>query len=321
MFANKLNPEPMIREPLNKNTMSTLKKILLFAVLAFAVVACSQESDANYAPTDAPYAEEALSDLVSNMATQSKSEEGSYGTEESLEQAVEEPKGGFDRKIIYTGNLRMQVEDIEVTHKNVLAMLDKYGAYVASDNVDNSYGWQENTMSLRVPKEKFYDFLAAVEKEAIFIDSKSVNASDVSEEYYDLKTRIENKKAAEAQYLEVLKKARTIAEILEVQNYLNNVREEIERMEGRIKYLDSQTSYSTLTLTFWQDKEVEPRKTPSFWNKLGDGAGNGWDGLMTFIIGMVTVWPLWLIGIGLFILIRWIVRRSKARKTPPPSPH
>lgn len=301
-----------------------LQKILLVLILAISVVACGKNGEPGMSFSDANMSmEEDWAPMEEGGEAEAKlaTEDLVGGNQQSVRKdEVQNGLSEVQRKIIYTGNLRMQVESIETTHRNVLGMLDKYGAYVSADNIDNSYGWQENTMTIRVPKENFYDMLAAVEKEAVFIDSKNVSASDVSEEYYDLKTRIGNKKAAEAQYLEVLKKAKTIAEILEVQSYLNNVREEIERMEGRIKYLDSQTSYSTLTVTFWQDKEVEPRKTPSFWDKAGKGFGHGWEGLMGFLVGVITLWPLWLIGIGIFFLIRWIVRRAKEKKTPPPAP-
>ena len=172
-----------------------LKKILLFALLSLSIVACADQSNSDFGMPETGMEMDDDWGGVSNTAD--KLEDAFAEMEEatetpSIEQGSKEGNMGKDgtaykRKVIYTGTLRMQVESIEETHKNVLTLLDNYGAYVSSDNIDNSYGWQENTMTIRVPREKFYDLLAAVEKEAVFIDSKNVNANDVSEEYYDLK--------------------------------------------------------------------------------------------------------------------------------------
>jgi Domain of unknown function (DUF4349) len=98
---------------------------------------------------------------------------------------------------------------------------------------------------------------------------------------------------------------------------LNTVREEIESAEGRLRYLSSQVSYSTLTLVFYKEKLGRGSSSQGFWSRLGDGFVGGWQTLLDIIIGLVAISPIVLMFGGLFwILSRiWIKRRN--RKSPP----
>ena len=90
------------------------------------------------------------------------------------------------------------------------------------------------------------------------IDSGAVKISgqDVSEEYLDLEARLRTKKALEAQFLEIMKQARKVQDALDVQSQLADVRTEIERLEGRRRFLENQAALSTITTTLQMPQPI-----------------------------------------------------------------
>jgi hypothetical protein len=161
---------------------------------------------------------------------------------------------------------------------------------------------------IRVPSSQYDSMVESIERVGEKTDSKSVNVQDVTEEYIDVEARLKTKQELEARYREILKQAHTVTDILSVETNLNNVRAEIESMEGLLKYLISQVSFSTLNLNFYQKISTDY----GFHGKFVEGLSNGWTNFLTFFIGLANIWPfLILIGSAIWIFIRWR-RRKKA---------
>ncbi|MEO1053943.1 MAG: DUF4349 domain-containing protein [Bacteroidota bacterium] len=225
------------------------------------------------------------------------------------------PIENTERKIIKVGWVGFQVEHLEKSLNNIDQSLTKYGAYIASsDQQEDAYQKFAN-VSIRVKAEMMDSLMDELVKEAIFIKRKSINTNDVSEEFIDLNTRLKTKMEAENQYLQILKKAKTVEEILKVQDQLRKIREEIEAKQGRLVYLENQVSLSTITLYIYENKDViaeAPDK--GFGTKLIAGFSNGWNSFLRFILGLVTAWPLTLIAIVLLAWARRIWKKGSLKK-------
>lgn len=217
--------------------------------------------------------------------------------------------------IIKTADISMQVEKYDGARSKILEIIKKHNAYVGSENQTNDRYNISNVMVIRVKAENFDALVDELLKEAIYVDSKKINAEDVTAEFVDVNARLRSKKEAEAQYLEIMKKARTVNEILEVQQYLRTIREEIESYEGRLKYLNDKVSYSTVNLTFYEKSnvvQIEPGR--SFGSRFVEALDWGWKGLVSFFLGLIYIWPLLLITIiGLWLMVRLIKRAKKKR--------
>ena len=213
------------------------------------------------------------------------------------------------RMLIKTGNLSMAVNDVKQSRKQIGDIANKFKAYISDERLDD-YGDRLNTsLTIRVPSSSYDTLVALIEQVGEKTDSKSVNVQDVTEEYIDVEARLKTKKELEARYHEILKQAHTVTDILSVESNLNNVRAEIESMEGRLKYLMSQVSFSTLNLNFYQQLSTDY----GFGGKLADGLGNGWTNFLTFFIGLANIWPfLILMGVGIGLILRW--RRNRKLK-------
>jgi len=143
---------------------------------------------------------------------------------------------------------------------------------------------------------------------------KDINARDVAEEYIDLETRLANKRKFAERYTELLKKAGTVKDMVEIEESIRNIEEEIESTEGRLRYLNDQVSFSKLTLILTQEKNYtyKPQHTRNFFERLKESLHKGWKGFVGFLLLMVRIWPFWILAIVGWMLYR---RFKKRRKT------
>jgi hypothetical protein len=221
-------------------------------------------------------------------------------------EVVEMPE---QQKIIKTGQMGIRVERIEQTKARVDSLVARYRGYYAEENFSDGYR-SGLVMTIRVPFGLFDAFVAGLEAGRGEILYKSISARDVSEEYLDVETRLANKRNYLERYREILRRANTIKEIMEVEQYIRRLEEEIESAQGRLRYLDSQTAYSTLELTLSTEQVSVPDRN-SFWTRTRQALSTGWDGIVTFLVGLLYLWPLLLVAAALWI---WICRRKKRRK-------
>lgn len=277
------------------------KQIALFIISLFIWAACSNKNESKIPQNEEQYSPEAIS--MTETANYSEPEKKTVSENTDLNTEVQ-------RKIIKTANLEMEVGDLKQSRIALNKLLKKFNAYVSDEKL-NEWDYRLNDeITIRVDAESFDSLLNHVSNLAVHIVSKHIKQSDVTEEYIDIKTRLENKKKVEQQYLELLKKAKTIDEILQVSERLRTIREEIEAKEGRLKYLNSQISLSTIYLTMFQ--YTSKSNYPGFGSKIVKAFKGGWEGIQIFILGLIYLWPFIII---ILLTVWFIVRYRKRKKT------
>lgn len=226
-----------------------------------------------------------------------------------------EPEPQISKKIIKTANLRIQVEDLKSSADKITGLIDQHKAYASRLNeTKHSYN-KEVDMTIRVPIANFDSLVSQILQLAQYVHRKEIRANDVTEEFVDVMSRLKTKKEVEKRYLDILKQAKTIEEILQVEAQLASIREEIEAKEGRLKFLSDQVNFSTISLEVYQEVEYEaaPVLEAGFFDKTGKAIVSGWKGLLGFIIGIFYVWPLLVIGTGVFFIVRRYFKRRKLK--------
>ena len=216
-----------------------------------------------------------------------------------------------EAKIIKTAYLRFETQDLEQTATMVHEALAKYKGQVQNDQQRNSYNVLNHSLSIRIPSASFDSFIDEISKGVTYFDQKQISATDVTEEYIDTESRIKTKKALEERYLQLLKKANKVSEMLEIEKELSAIREEIESKQARLQYLQSQVSYSTVELSFYKTVAEREEATVSYGSKIGNALKSGFNSLSSFFIGLIQIWPFILIFVIAFILIRRRFRRKK----------
>lgn len=203
----------------------------------------------------------------------------------------------LERKLIKEGEVIFETEDIRSTRTTVLEAIKKYEAYVSADEEFKSSGRESNTLTIRVPAENFDNLLDEATTGVDKFERKEITVKDVTEEFLDIQARLKTKKELEARFLELLKEAKNVPDVLEIETQLGQLRADIESVEGRLKYLESRVSLSTLTMTFY---ETVPT-TVQFGQKFKNGFRNGWDNMIWFFVFLTNIWPFILLALGIIV--------------------
>jgi len=171
-----------------------------------------------------------------------------------------------------------------------------------------------------VPAEKFQEFLTRSRAVAARVASETTSGQDVTEEFIDLEARIRTERALEAQYLEILKDAKSVKDALEVHAHLAEVREQIEKAEGRHRFLENQTQLSTVKFSIC--KFVPEIRTSGFGfaASLRRAASDVVEVSVALLSGAIRVLGILvpiaaIVGLPSFFLIRWL-RSSRRRRLP-----
>jgi len=227
-----------------------------------------------------------------------------------------EASNTYNKKIIKDARIGVKVDDYNLYRPTLDSTIAKLNGYISNDDLQKDDRNIYCNVTIRIPAGNFEKLVGSVEKGTSKLMYKNISARDVTEEFVDIEARLKTKKEVEKRYVELLSKARNVKEILEVEEQLRVIREEIESKEGRLKYLNSQVSYSTIYLNIVQELEYkyQPEKEKSFFQRLWKSLDRGWKGLIIFVLFLFRIWPVILIGVAIFLYIRKL-RKNRKKKS------
>ena len=202
-----------------------------------------------------------------------------------------------------------------------LLIADRYGGYIVSSNSQaggEDGALKSGTIAIRVPSSSFDNALADAAKIGE-TKNRQVQTQDVTEEYVDLQARIGNSKAHVQAILALLAKAKTVDEILQVQQVVTSAQQELEQLEGRQRYLDEHTSYSTLTMSIYEAGAIiTPAGTWGITEAFKDGLHNLVNAFNAIVRGLGVLVPilvvLLIIGYVVFRVWRGTGQRRRERE-------
>jgi hypothetical protein len=210
---------------------------------------------------------------------------------------------GADTKIIKTGSVTLEVSDVTGTVESIQALVIAQGGYLSSSTIQASGSTHTGTVVIRVPQARFETTLAGV-KSAGTVLSVSTQGEDVTEEYIDLQAQKKSYEVQLAQYYVLIKKATKISDIIAVQQQIDRIQTELNRLEGRLKYLDSKIDLSTITITIREPEPVHTETGHSFVSAINRGI-EGLLGIVdAVIIAAITFLPFILLAVAGFFLYR-----------------
>lgn len=270
-----------------------MTKHILFIAFLSLVIGCGQTKESDSQPEAYAY------------------QRGLSASDEASVKLVANTEIATPRMLIKTGQLSLKVKDLQDSREKIGTLTQQLNAYISDERLDDLGNRLSISMTIRVPCKLYDSLVALIEPIAEKTENKSVNTQDVTEEFIDTEARLKTKKELETRYREILRQANSVTDILAVESNLNTVRGEIESMEGRLKYLSSQVSFSTLSLSFYQSLSSDF----GFSGQFIEGLKNGWTNLLSFFIGLVNIWPfLIILSGGIWSLIKWRKRRIASQK-------
>jgi hypothetical protein len=201
------------------------------------------------------------------------------------------------KKIIKDGRLAILVSELEKTKSRIDILVKNNGGYYANESFNNS-DWESSfNLKIRVPFTNFEKLINDIETGDGEIQYKEIEARDVTDQFIDLETRLGNKRNYLIRYNDLLKQAKNVNEILEIEEKIRGLEEEIESTTGRLKYLSDLVDYSTLDLTISKKKEFKynPVNRDKFSERIKLSLSKGWYGFVDFMLFVIKIWPFWIL--------------------------
>ena len=290
-----------------------MKKILIVLSTILLFISCENNNRGSIVTLDK--LEDRKSELDDN-----KKEEGFIGTvndsetspqeigrekaKQTQQKIVVEPD--WDKRIIKTATLNLEVKDYNAYNSSLREKIKQTGGYVAQEQQTQSEYKIENAITIKVPVDQFDNAVDLITVSVKDLTEMKIASQDVTTEVVDTKSRLEAKKQVRLKYLDLLKQAKNMEEILNVQSEINRIQEEIESAAGRIEYLSHSSSFSTINLTFYQvlNEAAIDADRPSFAMRFTNAFQFGWTWIGELSIGIVSIWPLLLLVFTVFIFYK-----------------
>jgi hypothetical protein len=211
-------------------------------------------------------------------------------------------------KIIKTGNVSFEVQDLNVARKTIVALLPEFKAYILNESEGKDTQNQYATLNLKVPADKFDALVEKVIQTGYTIENKSINLSDVTEQYIDLDSRLKNKRILKEKYTTLLTQAKKMEDVININRQLELVSSELESLEGQMKYLSHQIDLSSLDVNLIK-RLVPTEKNKSFLTDLSYELNSGLNAFRSAVLFILGLWPFMIIAVVGFFIYKKVKRK------------
>ena len=287
-----------------------LVKIFIFLISLSLLSSCSKEGDFN------------ASRLAEQPAAESKKQDNTTA-QVSLKQAGDSQSmaEAMNRKIIRSAELTLEVTAPQEVQRKISSIAESQGGFVVTSEskqrqiAEGAKPEIEISLVIRVPAAQFGAAMDQVRSAGNRVVQEKITGEDVTEEFIDLEARIKTQKALEDQFLEIMKRANKVEDALEVERQIAEVRTEIEKLEGRKRFLENRASLSTITVTL-QTPTTIAVNTSGFGRDIREAVADSVQiaiAIVLFLIRFVIVMiPIFLLLIlPAWLLARYFLRRAR----------
>jgi uncharacterized lipoprotein YehR (DUF1307 family) len=226
----------------------------------------------------------------------------------------------FNQKIIYTATLSMQVDELASAATSLRNAIHQSGGYLLQFQDTKHEGEIGSSYTIKVPAAGFMSFIDRIEQIKHNEFERNIGGKDVSEEYVDLESRLKAKQLVEARLLTMMDKATKADDLLKFSQQLSGVQEEIERIKGRVRYLDNNVAFSTVELRMYQTNQTLKNKSleqPHLGGRMSDALVNStkvvWDAINLLLVVLAGALPVLAILAVILIPSIWLYRRRKEK--------
>lgn len=232
------------------------------------------------------------------------------------------------RLIIKNGEMTLLVADTDRALDQATSVAVDTGGYIVASRTWLEDGFKNAQMTMGVPVDQFEVAQRRLRGLAVQVLNDTASGQDVSDEFVDLQSRLNNQEATAARIREFLKDAKNVEEALQVNNQLTEVENEIEQIKGRMNYLKDRAAFSTLVVTLNPQRPTPtptltptptPTPTPAYWQPgktveaAGSALGNLLQGLGDTLIWLgIVVLPFVIPVLALIAIVVYFRRRNKS---------
>lgn len=215
----------------------------------------------------------------------------------------------LDRKIISTAHIQIEVDNVPSAINRITNITQQQGGFISGSSVQSYNERKSGQVTVRVPQKNFFTAIEQIEALGT-VKSRDARGQDVTEEYIDINARLGNLQKQENRLSEILKMANTVKDVLEVEREIERVRGEIERLTGRMNYLDQNIEMSTITVN-----ANEPAPFFEGWG-ITDALKQSLKGFLDTISGLI-VFTGYIIPIAIYLSVIIFIGMGVKRKVVP----
>jgi hypothetical protein len=303
-----------------------MKATTLFLITALALTACegnsSSTADSTRASSDvvgfagkSVRGPTAPPGMVGGVASQ-----GASGVSETREMAPTDASTGDPLQnvnfgtaapamVIRTGQAFIEVEKVDPAVLKIRQLAAQFGGYIANSSITGGKDQiRQATLELKIPGQRYDEAVGSLSNIGK-VETVTSNAQDVGEEFVDVTARVNNAKRLEDRLISLLaNRTGKLDEVLRVERELARVREEIERYEGRLRYLTSRVAMSTLSITVHEPAPILGNNPGE--NPIAAALRRAWRNFIGLLAGTIAslgvLVPLALLGLaGWYGYRRW----------------
>ncbi|NYE05367.1 glucan-binding YG repeat protein [Bacillus niacini] len=290
--------------------------IIVFLSLILFLSACSSSSKSE----ESKMSSDSSAKMDSGQPAMEEKSQVSFDNNAKQEKAAPTDIEVPNQMVIYQADLQLRVKKFEETLQTIEEQVIKYGGYISESNVSKDGVEQiSGQITVRIPQKNFQAFLHDAEGQAAEVLQRNLTGTDVTEEYVDLDSRLKSKRVVEERLTSFMQSAQKTEDLLKISADLAAVQEEIETIQGRMKYLENQTSLSTVHIALYENKVIVPN--------LEDEDLNTWDktkkqfmkstnmmlaaisGLFVFIVGNIPI--IIILAVASVFIYLYIKKRQK----------
>ena len=264
---------------------------------------------------------------IAEVPDEEVSAEESFDADDSMD--VEEDSNIVDEarenvKRIYTGDIELESVDFDGSVRKIEDLVENSGGYFQENetysrnsNWGTSESFLEAYMTARIPAGKFDSVVDALSTgDGFSVVRKSISSEDVSEQYYDIQTRLTAARSEVERLTKLMEQTKDVSEIISVQQALSDATYKLEYLQGQINGLDSKVEYSTLTISLKEVTALTMRaKAVGYKNKLSESFVNGFTSGVEFLgdllLAIAGHWLILLIIVFIILLIRRHGKRKR----------
>ncbi|CAM3232394.1 DUF4349 domain-containing protein [Paenibacillus lupini] len=313
--------------------------LLMIMVVALILGGCSSSNDSSNSDsaTSSSNGAAAAADSFENQSVATENSASSSSAEAPTAVAGEAGSGSIgeiaaegtgtamNQKLIYKANLTIEAVDYDKAATALRNAIHQSEGYILQFQDGQYNGEKSSTYTIKVPAAGFMAFIDRLDGIEHKKFERQISGTDVTEEYVDLQSRLTAQQVVEERLLAFMDKATKADDLVKFSEQLSTVQENIERLKGRIRYLDNNVSYSTIELRLYQpDAKAETKdKEDGIGDKMSEAINDSVDamisvlqGLLVFIAGALPILLLlFIIGVPVY----WLRGRSRARNKSMPS--
>lgn len=295
--------------------MKTRKRLSLFLTLVLLcglLAGCGASSKSTSSMEYAAAAPEEGYDSAASISLTSAGSDGSSAVPEN-------------RKWIVTITLSAETEDLD----GLLGALDEKIAslngfvedqYIYNGSSYSSRRYRSASLTIRIPAEDADSFTDAVSGLSNVMSIEK-NMEDITLTYTSTESRLAALETEEARLLELMEQAETMADLLEIEERLTEVRYQLENAASKLRTYDNKIDYATIYLDIEEVQEYTPVKEPTTWERIRDGFQSSlkglWESLVDIVVWLIVASPYLVVYGGIAVVIILVVRSHQKKKNKP----